>query len=43
MFINDCLKDFKKPYEKKLEKTIKDKGIKEISFFEIEDIFLKKD
>ena len=39
---NDCLKDFKKPYEKKLEKTIKDKGIKEISFFEIEDIFFEK-
>jgi len=39
---NDCLKDFKKPYEKKLEKTNKDKGIKEISFFEIEDIFFEK-
>jgi len=39
---NDCYKDFKVSYEKKLEKIIKDKKIKEISFFEIEDIFFEK-
>ncbi len=39
---NDCNKDFKLSYEKKLEKIIKDKNIKEISFFEIEDIFFEK-
>ena len=39
---NDYNKDFKLSYEKKLEKTIKDKKITEISFFEIEDIFFEK-
>ena len=39
---NDCNKDFKLSYEKKLEKIIKDKKITEISFFEIEDIFFEK-
>ena len=39
---NDCHKDFKVSYEKKLEKIIKEKKIKEISFFEIEDIFFEK-
>ena len=29
-------------YEKKLERTIKDKKINEVSFFEIEDIFFEK-
>ena len=33
----DTNKDFKLSYEKKLEKVIKEKKIKEISFFEIED------
>ena len=37
----DINKDFKVPYEKKLEKIIKEK-IKEISFFEIEDKFFEK-
>ena len=35
----DCTIDFKKAYEKKLEKIIKEKKVKEISFFEIEDTF----
>ncbi len=39
---NDCKKDFKNTYEKKIEKVIKEKKIKEISFFEIEDIFFEK-
>ncbi len=39
---NDCTTDFKKTYEKKLEKVIKEKKVKEISFFEIEDIFFEK-
>ena len=39
---NDCHKDFKISYEKRLEKTINDKKIKEVSFFEIEDIFFEK-
>ena len=39
---NDCTIDFKKTYEKKLEKVIKDKKVKEISFFEIEDLFFEK-
>ncbi len=38
----DINKDFKLSYEKKLEKTIKEKKIKEISFFEIEDKFFEK-
>ena len=38
----DCTNDFKKTYEKKLEKTIIEKKVKEISFFEIEDIFFEK-
>tara|TARA_Y100001936_G_scaffold85305_1_gene83707 strand:+ start:581 stop:2059 length:1479 start_codon:yes stop_codon:yes gene_type:complete len=39
---NDYTMDFKKSYEKKLEKIIKEKKVKEISFFEIEDIFFEK-
>ncbi len=39
---NDINKDFKISYEKKLEKIIKEKKIKEISFFEIEDKFFEK-
>ena len=39
---NDCNKDFKLSYEKKLEKIIKEKRVNEISFFEIEDIFFEK-
>ena len=39
---NDCNVDFKKSYEKKLEKVIKERKVKEISFFEIEDIFFEK-
>ncbi len=39
---NDINKDFKLSYEKKLEKVIKEKKIKEISFFEIEDKFFEK-
>ncbi len=35
-------KDFKLKYEKKVEKIIKEKKIKEISFFEIEDKFFEK-
>ncbi len=38
----DLTKDFKLSYEKKLEKTIKENKIKEISFFEIEDKFFEK-
>ena len=38
----DVNKDFKLSYEKKLLKIIKEKKIKEISFFEIEDKFLEK-
>jgi len=39
---NDLNKDFKKSYEKKLEKIIEKKKVKEVSFFEIEDIFFEK-
>ena len=38
----DVNKDFKLSYEKKLEKIIKEKKVKEISFFEIEDKFFEK-
>ena len=38
----DCNNDFKFSYEKKLEKIIREKKIKEITFFEIEDIFFEK-
>ena len=38
----DINKDFKLSYEKKLEKIIKEKKIKELSFFEIEDKFFEK-
>ncbi len=38
----DVNKDFKLSYEKKLEKTVKEKKIKEITFFEIEDKFFEK-
>ena len=42
LIYKDVNKDFKLSYEKKLEKTIKEKKIKEISFFEIEDKFFEK-
>jgi len=42
VFYKDVNKDFKISYEKKLEKIIKEKKIKEISFFEIEDKFFEK-
>ena len=38
----DVNKDFKISYEKKLEKVIKEKKVKEISFFEIEDKLFEK-
>ena len=38
----DINKDFKLSYENKIEKIIKEKKIKEISFFEIEDKFFEK-
>ena len=38
----DFNNDFKLSYEQKLEKIIKEKKIKEISFFEIEDKFFEK-
>ena len=39
---DDINSKFKTSYEKKLEKIIKEKKIKEISFFEIEDKFFEK-
>ncbi len=42
LIYNDCSKNFKIPYEKKLEKTLVEKKIKELSFFEIEDKFFEK-
>ena len=39
---NDCHKNFKIPFEKKLEKVIKEKKVDEVSFFEIEDIPFEK-
>ena len=39
---NDVNTNFKLSYEKKLERVIKNKKIKEISFFEIEDKFFEK-
>ena len=42
VFYRDGSKDFKLSYETKLEKVIKEKKIKEISFFEIEDKFFEK-
>ena len=39
---NDVEKNFKVSYEKKLEKIIKEKKVKEVSFFEIEDKFFEK-
>ena len=38
----DIDKNFKISYEKKLENIIKEKKIKEVSFFEIEDKFFEK-
>ena len=38
----DINKDFKLSYEKKLEKIIKEKKIKKLSFFEIQDKFFEK-
>jgi deoxyribodipyrimidine photolyase-related protein len=42
LIYKDVHKDFKLSYEKKLEKIIKEKKIKEITFFEIEDKFFEK-
>ena len=42
LIYKDVNKDFKISYEKKLEKIIKEKKIKEVSFFEIEDKFFEK-
>ena len=42
LIYNDCNKEFKTPYEKKLERIIKEKKIKEVNFFEIEDKFFEK-
>ena len=42
LIYKDVNKDFKLSYEKKLEKTIKEKKIREIIFFEIEDKFFEK-
>ncbi len=39
---NDCEKNFKISYEKKLERAIKEKNIREVNFFEIEDAFFEK-
>ena len=36
------IQNFKISYDKKLEKIIKDKKIKEVSFFEIEDKLFEK-
>ena len=42
LIYNDCNKEFKTSYEKKLERVIKEKKIKEVNFFEIEDKFFEK-
>ena len=42
LIYKDVNKDFKVSYDKKLEKIIKEKKIKEVSFFEIEDKFFEK-
>ena len=42
LIYKDINKDFKVSYEKKLDKIIKEKKFKEISFFEIEDKFFEK-
>ena len=42
LIYNNCNKEFKTPYEKKLERVIKEKKIKEVNFFEIEDKFFEK-
>jgi Uncharacterized protein related to deoxyribodipyrimidine photolyase len=42
LIYKDVNKDFKLSFEKKLEKTIKEKKIREITFFEIEDKFFEK-
>ena len=42
LIYKDVNKDFKLSYEKKLEKIIKEKKIREITFFEIEDKFFEK-
>ena len=42
LIYKDVNKEFKLSYEKKLEKIIKEKKIKEISFFEIEDKFFER-
>ena len=38
----DCKNSFKENYEKKLEKTIKEMKVKNVTFFEIEDKFFEK-
>ena len=38
----DVEKNFKLSYDKKIEKIIKEKKVKEVSFFEIEDKFFEK-
>ena len=42
LIYKDVNKDFKIPYEKKLSKIIKEKKVKEVSFFEIEDKLFEK-
>ena len=39
---NDLNKEFRSSYEKKLEKVINEKKVKEVKFFEIEDKFFEK-
>ena len=42
LIYNDCNKDFKDSYENKLSKIVKEKKVKEVAFFEIEDKFFEK-
>ncbi len=42
LIYNDCDKDFKDSYENKLSKIVKEKKVKEVAFFEIEDKFFEK-
>ena len=39
---NDLNKEFRSSYEKKLERVINEKKVKEVKFFEIEDKFFEK-
>ena len=43
LIYKDIKKDFDIPYEKKLEKTITEKKIKQISFLKLKTNFLKKE